>query len=67
MGADAAGPGDLSGDGVPDVVDGDEHADFVVADYWADSSGGAEGGRVQVYSGFTGALLRVLDGIEDYE
>jgi len=48
-------------------VDGDGHADFVVADSWASSSGGAEAGRVQVYSGFTGALLHVLDGVADYE
>jgi hypothetical protein len=52
FGASVAGPGDVDGDGVPDVLVGAPFASFQVH----------EGGSVFLWSGRSGAFLRRIDG-----
>ena len=55
-------PGDGLGParGIGDI-DGDGHADLAIAS-WQHSSGAAAGGRVELYSGKTGKVLRTMTG-----
>ena len=64
--------GALAGDNFGNVVDGlgdldlDGRGDFVVGTYQEDS-GGADAGRVQIYSGATASLLFETLGVEVYD
>jgi glycosylphosphatidylinositol phospholipase D len=48
----ASGPGDINADGVPDIFIGD----------YSNAHGGEGSGRVYIYSGASGSLLRIIDG-----
>ncbi len=53
FGASVSGAGDVNGDGVPDLIIGAPYSDWV----------GNNSGRAFVYSGATGGLLHVFDGV----